>query len=121
MVRSEIVRHRPLPVNLLRLFRWHALSNRDTARLLGATEHTIGAWLTVTGKNRREPSADYLLLIARLFAVDPRDLHGDPPAFGARVSDPERIAAMDEREWRERGYLLDEFGVAWPRSVRTAS
>jgi hypothetical protein len=109
-----------LPVNLLRLFRWHALSNREAARLLGATEHTVGAWMTLTGKNQRDPGADYLLLIARLFAIDPRDLHGDPHTFGERVSDRDRVAAMDEHEWRERGYLLDEYGVAWRRSVRAA-
>jgi transcriptional regulator with XRE-family HTH domain len=105
-----------IQLNLLRLFRWHALTNREAARLLGSTEHTVGDWLA----GRREPGADYLLLIANLFAVDPRDLHGDPRTFGERVGDPQRIEAMDAKEWRERGYLLDEYGMAWARSVRAA-
>jgi hypothetical protein len=107
--RNEI--SKPVQVNLLRLIRWHALSNRDAARLLGATEHTVGAWFS----GKTEPGSEYLLLIARLFGVDPRDLHGDPRDFGVRLADPERLGALDEKAWRERGYILDEYGLAWGR------
>jgi transcriptional regulator with XRE-family HTH domain len=111
-MRNEITS--PAQLNLLRLLRWHALDNRAAARLLGATEHTIGGWLA----GKREPGAEYLILIARLFAVDPRDLHDDPRAFAARVADPARIAELDAKEWRRRGYALDEYGVAWRLAVR---
>jgi transcriptional regulator with XRE-family HTH domain len=97
-------------VNLLRLFRWHGLGNNDVADLLDCQAHTVGSWLA----GKREPGADYLLLIAGLFNVDPRDLHTDPREFGARVSDPSRLEGMD---WSGRGYVLDENGIAWRRKL----
>ncbi len=105
--RNEITS--PVQVNLLRLFRWHALGNRDAARLLGATDHTVGGWLS--GKSA--PGTEYLLSVANLFGVDPRDLHADPRDFGARVADPDRLTFLDAGEWRSRGFLLDEYGLAW--------
>ena len=114
--RNELIRAQPARVNLLRLFRWHALDNRAAARLLGSTPHTVGDWLS----GKREPGADYLLLIAELFNVNPRDLHSDPRDFAERIADRGRIEAMPDKAWRERGYSVDEYGIAWGLSVRSA-
>jgi transcriptional regulator with XRE-family HTH domain len=114
--RNEIIRAQPARANLLRLFRWHALDNRATARLLGSTPHTVGDWLS----GKREPGAEYLLLIAELFAVNPRDLYSDPRDFAERIAERERIEAMPEKAWRERGFSIDEFGLAWGLAVRSA-
>jgi len=106
----------PVQANLLRLLRWHGLDNRGAARLLGSTPHTVGDWLS----GKREPGADYLLLVGELFNVNPRDLHRDPREFGAVVADPDRLTELDAQAWRERGYVLDEFGLAWALAVRAA-
>ena len=93
---------RDYAVNLRRLFAWHDMSNREVARLLGATEKTVGDWL----KGRREPSSKYLLQIGQLFAVDPRRVFGDPEAFGQDIASVTRMRAVAEEmpEWRRRGF-----------------
>jgi hypothetical protein len=104
----------PVALNLSRLFRWHGLGNRDVAHLLGCQEHTVGAWIA----GKREPGADYLLTIANLFCVDPRELHSDPREFGPLVADPDRMEALDRTAWRERGYITDEYGRAWKLKLK---
>jgi transcriptional regulator with XRE-family HTH domain len=99
----------PIQVNLQRLLRWHGLTNANAAVLLGSTRHTVGDWLS----GRRTPGTSYLMDVARLFGVDPRDLYSDPRSFGAVVSDPARLAAMNELEWKRRGWSVDEWGIAW--------
>lgn len=99
----------PIQVNLQRLFRWHGLSNANVAALLGSTANTVGAWLG----GGREPGASYVLLIGRLFGVDPRALYDAPVSFGQRIAEPSRLDEMDALEWKRRGWTLDSDGVAW--------
>jgi transcriptional regulator with XRE-family HTH domain len=106
----------PVQVNLQRLFRWHGLNNANVAQLLGSTPHTVGDWLG----GKREPGAEYLILVAELFAINPRDLHGDPREFGGVISEPGRLEQLDTKLWRNRGYLLDDYGVAWQGAVLKA-
>lgn len=99
----------PHQLNLLRLFRWHGMTNANVANLLGSTAHTVGDWIS----GKRAPGANYMLLIGRLFAVDPRDLYDLPARFGQRIADPSRLDEMDKLEWRRRGWDFDGDGVAW--------
>lgn len=99
----------PLAVNLQRLFSWHGLSNVKVAEVIGSTPNTVGSWLG----GGREPSASYILLIGRLFGVDPRDLYDAPPRFGQRIAEPSRLDEMDKLEWKRRGWLVDSDGVAF--------
>lgn len=99
----------PLRLNLLRLFRFHALDNADASALLGSTRHTVGDWLS----GKRAPGTDYLMTIATLFGVDPRDLYSDPRDFAAVLADRARLDAMNVLEWRRRGWTLDDYGIAY--------
>jgi transcriptional regulator with XRE-family HTH domain len=99
----------PIQVNLQRLLRWHGLTNANAAVLLGSTRHTVGDWLS----GKRTPGTSYLMDVATLFGVDPRDLYSKPVAFGQVVADPDRLVAMNVLEWKRRGWLVDSDGVAW--------
>lgn len=99
----------PIQVNLLRLFRFHGLDNANAAALLGSTRHTVGDWLA----GKRTPGAAYLMDIATLFGVDPRDLYADPRDFAAVLADRARLDALNELDWRRRGWVLDDYGIAY--------
>jgi transcriptional regulator with XRE-family HTH domain len=83
-----------LDTNLTRLFGLHALSNRDAAKLLGASPQAISAWTV----GNRMPSAEYLLAIGRIFEVNPTALLDlEPHQLVESLADPQRFRRVEQR------------------------
>jgi transcriptional regulator with XRE-family HTH domain len=85
-------------VNLRRLLVWHDLTNRDLARLIGASENSVSGWLT----GARLPGGKYLIEIGRLFDVSTAKMTNDPRVFGPMISDPTRYEVAEENIARAR-------------------
>jgi transcriptional regulator with XRE-family HTH domain len=101
-------------VNIRRLLCFHFPTNRQAAEYVGVSEHAISAWIT----GKRRPNLDGTLKLAELFAVDPRDLAGDPVAFAGRLGDVERIMSV-EAKITGRGQLVEHPTLGRPERTET--
>lgn len=93
-----------LPTNLRRLFMWHHVSNRDAARVLGASEHAVSGWLT----GKRPPGGRNLLRLGELYGINPARLWADPLDFGQDIADRKRTVEAEERVAEARAGRLGE-------------
>lgn len=91
-----------LPTNLRRLVFFHHQFAREASRVLGVSEHAVGAWIG----GRREPTAKNLLRIADVYCVDPSKLAGDPYVFAPLLADPDRMRRAEEQIAKARRELL---------------
>ena len=83
----------PMAVNIRRLIFFHHRSQREAARALGLSEHTVSRWLT----GKTEPDSQALMRMAEVYGINPYRLNADPTEFAEDLADAERIRDADRQ------------------------
>jgi transcriptional regulator with XRE-family HTH domain len=95
----------PMAVNIRRLIFFHHRSQREAARALGLSEHTVSRWLT----GKTEPDSQALMRMAEIYGINPYRLNADPTEFAKDLADAERIKEAEREvfEALESGQVVD--------------
>jgi transcriptional regulator with XRE-family HTH domain len=82
-----------MAVNIRRLVYFHNRTQREAARAMGVSEHTVSRWLT----GKTEPDTQALLRMAEIYGINPYRLNADPTEFAKDLADGERMREADRQ------------------------